>query len=35
MFENKYYKIGEHKLSFYPLVDLLIEAKKCDGWGIF
>ncbi|MDM1521563.1 hypothetical protein HX087_17485 [Myroides odoratimimus] len=33
MFENKYYKTGEYKHSFYPLVDLLIEAKKSDGWG--
>ncbi|WP_286397307.1 hypothetical protein [Myroides odoratimimus] len=32
-FENKYYEIGEYKHSFYPLVDVLLKAKKEGGWG--
>ncbi|WP_198032303.1 hypothetical protein [Myroides sp. ZB35] len=33
MFENKYYKVGGYKRSFYPLVDVLIKAKNEGGWG--
>jgi hypothetical protein len=32
-FEEKYYKPGEYKSTFYPLVDVLIKAKDSGGWG--
>lgn len=32
-FEDKIYKCGNYKHTFYPLVDVLIKAKKSGGWG--
>jgi len=32
-FEDKLYSPGEYNNSFYPLVDVLVKAKKLGGWG--
>lgn len=32
-FEETYYKHGEYKHTFYPLVEVLIKAKNAGGWG--
>jgi hypothetical protein len=32
-FEENLYISGEYVNSFYPLVEVLIKAKKSDGWG--
>lgn len=32
-FEDKLYSSGEYSNSFYPLVDVLVKAKKLGGWG--
>lgn len=32
-FEDKFYKAGEYKHSFYPIVAVLIKARDAGGWG--
>jgi hypothetical protein len=32
-FEEEYYKAGEYKHTFYPLVEVLVKAKKMGGCG--
>lgn len=32
-FEETFYKKGEYKNTFYPLVDVLTKAKESGGWG--
>ena len=32
-FEDKFYKMGEYKNTFYPLVKVLIKARDSGGWG--
>lgn len=32
-FEEKLYKTGKYKNTFYPLVSVLAKAKKSGGWG--
>lgn len=32
-FEEEFYKIGDYRHTFYPLVDVLIKAKDSGGWG--
>lgn len=32
-FEDTFYKSGEYRHTFYPLVDVLLKAKNSDGWG--
>jgi hypothetical protein len=32
-FEETFYKSGNYKHTFYPLVDVLVKAKNADGWG--
>lgn len=32
-FEETFYKAGEYKHTFYPLVEVLIKAKNEEGWG--
>lgn len=32
-FEEQFYKPGEYKHTFYPLVDVLVKAKDSGGWG--
>jgi hypothetical protein len=32
-FEKKFYKSGEYRHTFYPLVEVLVKAKNAGGWG--
>ena len=32
-FEEEFYKIGDYRHTFYPLVDVLIKARDSGGWG--
>jgi hypothetical protein len=32
-FEEEFYKKGDYRHTFYPLVDVLKKAKDSDGWG--
>jgi len=32
-FEETFYKAGEYKHTFYPLVEVLVRAKNAGGWG--
>jgi hypothetical protein len=32
-FEDKFYKTGEYRNTFYPLVNVLVKARKSGGCG--
>jgi hypothetical protein len=32
-FEEEFYKPGEYKHTFYPLVEVLVKARNSGGWG--
>ncbi len=32
-FEEKFYKVGEYKHTFYPLATVLMKARDAGGWG--
>lgn len=32
-FEDRLYKVGEYKHTFYPIVTVLIKARDAGGWG--
>ena len=32
-YEEKFYKHGEYRHTFYPLVSVLIKARESGGWG--
>ncbi len=32
-YEEEFYKIGDYRHTFYPLVDVLVKARDSGGWG--